>query len=84
MHRLSFDVNDPQGLHAQSVARLADALSGFACAATLYAKGASCDARSIFEVLALAVPAGARATLVLEGDDADACAEALAEVLATL
>ena len=84
MHRLSFDVKDPQGLHAQSVARLAGALSGFGCTATLYAKGASCDARSIFEVLALAIPAGSRATLVLEGDDADACADALAEILATL
>ncbi|MCR4871092.1 MAG: HPr family phosphocarrier protein [Atopobiaceae bacterium] len=84
MHRLSFDVKDPQGLHAQSVARLANVLSAFDCSAKLYAKGSSCDARSIFEVLALAIPAGSRATLVLEGDDASACADALADVLATL
>lgn len=79
---LIFTVNDPAGFHAQSVARLVSALSGFSCDVTIRFRGTSCEARSIFEVMALGIPQGAQVELVCDGTDGEECLGAL-EKLAT-
>ena len=84
MLRTSFVVRDPAGLHAQSAARLCSVASEYACEVALAWKGMSCDAKSVFEVLAMGVPAGETVTVACTGDDERSCLEALTPLLDTL
>lgn len=77
MRRLTLYVHNGVGLHARPAAELAACASRFSCSVTLRAHGSSCDAKSIFAILALDVEDGVQIMLVCDGVDEDEAAEAL-------
>ena len=84
MRRLTLHVRNGVGLHARPAAELAACASRFSCSITLSAQGGSCDAKSIFAILALDVEDGVRVTLVCDGIDEDEAAEALQALEGTI
>ncbi len=71
-------VSNQLGLHARATARLVQLLSGYACSATLVAKGREVNAKSIMGVMLLAAGRGTRVLLRVDGEDEQACADAVA------
>ncbi|MCE7031866.1 HPr family phosphocarrier protein [Lysobacter sp. GX 14042] len=71
-------VGNQLGLHARATARLVQLLSGYACSATLVAKGREVNAKSIMGVMLLAAGRGTRVLLRVSGEDEQACADAAA------
>ncbi|WP_058834078.1 HPr family phosphocarrier protein [Luteimonas abyssi] len=71
-------VSNRLGLHARATARLVQLLSGYACGATLVAKGREVNAKSIMGVMLLAAGPGTPVTLRVDGSDEAAAADAVA------
>ena len=78
---LSLTLRMRGGLHARPAARLAQEAQRHKAAVTLRAGEASADAKSMLDVLSLALPEEARITLEATGEDAR---EALLAVAACL
>ena len=66
------------GLHARATAKLVQLLSGFHCQATLEARGREVNAKSIMGVMLLAAGPGSTVVLRVDGEDAEAAADAAA------
>lgn len=71
-------VSNRLGLHARATAKLVQALSGFACNATLSAKGREVNAKSIMGVMLLAAGPGTTVVLRTDGPDETEAADAAA------
>jgi phosphocarrier protein len=71
-----------QGLHARPSTLIVKTAVKFKAPLTLTIRGESANARSIMEVMMLACPAGTEVLLSAVGEDADACVEAVAAVIA--
>lgn len=84
MRRFAFVVGSEVGLHARPAAELAARAGRFACDIRLHAHGGSCDAKSVFAILALDVAQGATVTVVCEGPDEAEAEPSLRELCATL
>ena len=84
MERLSFEVANEAGLHARPASELVACALRYASSITLSAHGASCDAKSIFSVLALDVTRGDRVIVTCEGPDEREARYALEELSRTL
>lgn len=76
-------VRDPQGLHARPCAAIAKAMRRFRCRAVLALGGKEADARSVLDLLGLALLTATEVEIRATGEDAAACADALATILAT-
>jgi len=70
-------VSNKLGLHARATAKLVQTLAGFACNATLSAKGREVNAKSIMGVMLLAAGFGTKVTLSVDGADEIAAMEAV-------
>lgn len=75
-------VADPAGLHARQAAGVVRVAARFGSRVVIRHAGHEADARSIIEILGLAVGPSTEVTLVAEGEDADAALDALARCLA--
>lgn len=75
-------VTDPAGLHARQAAGVVRAASRFASRIYVRHDGRDANAKSMIELLALAIGPSTEVTLVAEGDDAEAALDALAHELA--
>ena len=71
-------VSNRLGLHARATAKLVQLLSGFRANATLVAKGREVNAKSIMGVMLLAAGPGSTVVLRVDGEDAEAAADAAA------
>jgi len=71
-------VTNQLGLHARASAKLVQLLSGYGCNVTLVAKGREVNAKSIMGVMLLAAGRGTRVLLRVEGQDEQACSDAVA------
>ena len=71
-------VSNRLGLHARATAKLVQLLSGFRANATLMAKGREVNAKSIMGVMLLAAGPGSTVVLRVDGEDAEAAADAAA------
>ena len=66
------------GLHARATAKLVQLLSGFRCQAMLEVRGREVNAKSIMGVMLLAAGPGSTVVLRVDGEDAEAAADAAA------
>ena len=66
------------GLHARATAKLVQLLSTFRCQTTLEARGREVNAKSIMGVMLLAAGPGSTVVLRVDGEDAEAAADAAA------
>lgn len=69
------------GLHARPAARLAQEAQRFAADISLRSDESSADAKSMLDILSLALPEESRVTIVANGADAREALEALAACL---
>lgn len=70
-------VTNRLGLHARATAKLVQLLSGYRCQATLEARGREVNAKSIMGVMLLAAGPGTDVVLRVDGEDAQAAADAV-------
>ena len=73
-------VRNKMGLHARPAAMIVQAANKFACDVTLEKDGQNVNGKSIMGVLMLAAAKGTTVTVRADGDDADKCAAAIAEL----
>lgn len=70
------------GLHARAASRLVQTAARFDARVQLVRDGQRVNAKSIMGVLMLAAPCGTELVIEADGDDAEAAADALAELVA--
>jgi phosphotransferase system HPr (HPr) family protein len=75
-------VMDPAGLHARQAAGVVRVASRFGSRIIVRQGGREANARSMIELLGLAIGPSTEVTLVAEGEDAEAALDALAHELA--
>ena len=78
MIRRDLTIVNRLGLHARATAKLVQLLSTFRCQATLEARGREVNAKSIMGVMMLAAGPGSTVVLRVDGEDAEAAADAAA------
>ncbi len=78
MIRRDLTIVNRLGLHARTTAKLVQLLSTFRCQATLEARGREVNAKSIMGVMLLAAGPGSTVVLRVDGEDAEAAADAAA------
>ena len=78
MIRRELTISNRLGLHARATAKLVQLLSTFRCQATLEARVREVNAKSIMGVMLLAAGPGSQVILQVDGEDAEAAAEAVA------
>ena len=78
MIRRDLTIVNRLGLHARATAKLVQLLSTFRCQATLEARGREVNAKSIMGVMLLAAGPGSTVVLRVDGEDAEATADAAA------
>ena len=78
MIRRDLTIVNRLGLHARATAKLVQLLSTFRCQATLEARGREVNAKSIMGVMLLAAGPGRSVVLRVDGEDAEAAADAAA------
>jgi phosphocarrier protein len=76
-------VADPEGLHARPCAAIAKTAAKFKSRAVVVHDGHEADARSVLELMTLAVLSSTDIQLRATGEDAEACVAALAAVVAS-
>ena len=76
MIRRDLTIVNRLGLHARATAKLVQLLSTFRCQATLEARGREVNAKSIMGVMLLAAGPGSTVVLRVDGEDAEAAADA--------
>ena len=78
MIRRDLTIVNRLGLHARATAKLVQLLSTVRCQATLEARGREVNAKSIMGVMLLAAGPGSTVVLRVDGEDAEAAADAAA------
>lgn len=73
-------VRNKMGLHARPAALIVQTANRFPCDVTLSKDGQNVNGKSIMGVLMLAAARGSTVLVRAEGDDAAACAAAIAEL----
>lgn len=73
-------VRNKMGLHARPAALIVQTANKFPCEVTLVKDGQNVNGKSIMGVLMLAAAMGTTVTVRTEGEDAQKCADALAEL----
>lgn len=75
-------INDPVGIHARPAAQFAQAAGASGCTVTIAkGDGAAVPANSILSVMGLGVKQGDEVTITVEGDNAEAVADNLVNIL---
>ncbi len=69
------------GLHARAASKLVNLASQFASSVDLENKGNRVNAKSIMGVMMLAASKGTEITLHVEGEDEQACSQAIIELI---
>ena len=75
-------VRNKMGLHARPAALIVQTANKFPCEVTLVKDGQNVNGKSIMGVLMLAAAMGTTVTIRTEGEDAQKCADAIADLFA--
>jgi phosphocarrier protein len=75
-------VRNKMGLHARPAAKVVQAANKYSCEVTLHKDGQDVNAKSIMGVLMLAAAQGTAVLVRAEGDEAEACVKAIADLFA--
>ncbi len=77
-----YDIINALGLHARAAAQLVKVANQYKCDVQVACDGQKVNGKSIMGVLMLAAAQGMRVTIRCEGDDAKACLQDLAALIA--
>ena len=78
----TYEIINALGLHARAAAQMVKVANRFKSEVTIEAQGQRANAKSIMGVLMLAAAQGTQVKLTCKGDDADACLQELAKLIA--
>ncbi len=81
MLRHNITIINKLGLHARAASKLVNLASQFASSVNLKNKGNSVNAKSIMGVMMLAASKGTEMVLEVEGEDEEACSNAIIELI---
>ncbi|MEH7109037.1 MULTISPECIES: phosphocarrier protein HPr [Bacillaceae] len=81
MTQKTFTVIDQAGIHARPATVLVSTASKFKSEVSLTYKEKQVNLKSIMGVMSLGIPSGAQITINAQGEDGDACVQALEDVL---
>ena len=81
MKKFEYTVKDPDGIHARPAGLLVKEAAKFACSISLEKDGKCADLKRIFSVMSLAVKGGETVTVVCDGVDEQAAADAVLRAL---
>jgi len=73
-------VRNKMGLHARPAAQIVQTANRFPCDVTLERDGQPVNGKSIMGVLMLAAPLGTTVTVRADGEQAEECAQAIADL----
>jgi len=73
-------VRNKMGVHARPAALIVQTANRYPCDVTLIKDGQPVNGKSIMGVLMLAAPMGTTVTVRAEGDEAEQCADAIADL----
>ena len=80
--RRVLEIVNKKGLHARASAKFVQVVDRFASEVTVTRCGETVGGRSIMGLLTLAAAPGTTITVTAKGDDAEACLDALADLVA--
>ncbi|MCE9673853.1 HPr family phosphocarrier protein [Myxococcus stipitatus] len=78
----TYEIINELGLHARAAAQMVKVANRFKSDVLIEAQGQRANAKSIMGVLMLAAAQGVQVTLTCKGDDAEACLQELAKLIA--
>ncbi|MBZ4396174.1 HPr family phosphocarrier protein [Myxococcus sp. MISCRS1] len=78
----TYEIINELGLHARAAAQMVKVANRFKSDVLIEAQGQRANAKSIMGVLMLAAAQGVQVKLTCKGDDADACLQELAKLIA--
>lgn len=77
MKEFTYEIKDPNGIHARPAGDVVKLLKGFTSSATIVKGDRSADMSKLFKLMGLGVKQGDAVTVKIEGEDENECAEAL-------
>lgn len=77
MREFMYVIKDPNGIHARPAGDVIKLIKGFSSGATIFKGDKSADMSKLFKLMGLGIKQGDTITIKVEGEDEDACAEAL-------
>lgn len=81
MKVINYEVKNPLGIHARPAAILAQACTNFKAAVTIECNGETASGNNVLQILALHAAKGSTLKIIIDGEDADACADKIMEAL---
>ncbi|NMO20335.1 HPr family phosphocarrier protein [Pyxidicoccus fallax] len=78
----TYEIINALGLHARAAAQMVKVANRFKSEVIIEAQGQRANAKSIMGVLMLAAAQGTQVKLTCKGDDAEACLQELAKLIA--
>lgn len=81
MKVINYEVKNPLGIHARPAAILAQACTNFKAAVTIECNGETASGNNVLQILALHAAKGSTLKIIIDGEDADACADKILEAL---
>jgi len=78
----TYEIINELGLHARAAAQMVKVANRFKSDVLIEAQGQRANAKSIMGVLMLAAAQGVQVTLTCKGEDAEACLQELAKLIA--
>lgn len=79
MKEFTFEIKDPNGIHARPAGDVIKLIKGFSSSATIFKGDKSADMSKLFKLMGLGIKQGDMVTVKVDGEDEDACAEALSK-----
>ena len=81
MKSFDYQVTNPLGIHARPAAMLAQACTNYKSSVRIECNGESASGNNVLQILALHAAKGSTLKFTVDGEDEDACIEAIQEVL---
>ncbi len=81
MREFTYEIKDPNGIHARPAGEVIKLIKGFASTVTVFKGDKSADMSKLFKLMGLGIKQGASITVKVEGEDEDACTDALVKFL---
>jgi phosphocarrier protein HPr len=80
-HRVTVIITNELGLHARAATKFVQLATRYPCEVFVEKDGQAVNGKSIMGVLMLVAAKGSEITLIARGEQAEACVEALAELV---
>ncbi|MCH3973207.1 MAG: HPr family phosphocarrier protein [Oscillospiraceae bacterium] len=81
MKTVSYVITDAAGIHARPAGLLVKLAKSFSSKVTISSQGRSCDMKRLMALMSLGIQQGSPVQVTIEGEDEEACAQAVQKFL---